>query len=85
LAAFLIIGVFHPLIIWAEYHFSQRVWPFFFVSGCLCLIISALAQSLMVSACLGILGFTCWWSVKELFDQEKRVERGWFPKNPRRK
>jgi len=25
------------------------------------------------------------WSIHELFEQEKRVERGWFPKNPNRK
>ncbi|OYP40493.1 hypothetical protein CG709_05125 [Lachnotalea glycerini] len=30
-------------------------------------------------------GFSCFWSVQELVEQEKRVEKGWFPKNPKRK
>ncbi|MBO7458075.1 MAG: DUF4491 family protein [Paludibacteraceae bacterium] len=25
------------------------------------------------------------WSILELFEQKKRVERGWFPKNPNKK
>ena len=29
--------------------------------------------------------FSSFWSILELFQQEKRVERGWFPKNPKRK
>ncbi|MBQ5864199.1 MAG: DUF4491 family protein, partial [Bacteroidales bacterium] len=25
------------------------------------------------------------WSILEVFEQKKRVEKGWFPKNPKRK
>lgn len=28
-AAFVIIGAFHPIVIKAEYHFSHRIWPAF--------------------------------------------------------
>ena len=28
----------------------------------------------------GILGVSCFWSIKELKEQEKRVAKGWFPK-----
>ena len=31
------------------------------------------------------LGAGCLWSIRELKEQAKRVERGWFPKNPKRK
>ena len=31
-----------------------------------------------------VIGFSCFWSIVELKQQTKRVERGWFPKNPRR-
>ncbi len=34
---------------------------------------------------LGILGFSLLWSIGELFHQKKRVEKGWFPMNPKRK
>jgi hypothetical protein len=85
LAAFLSIGVFHPIVIWTEYYFSKRVWPVFLVLGSGFLILSALTDSLILASVLGIWGFSCWWSIKELFEQEQRVARGWFPANPRRK
>ena len=25
------------------------------------------------------------WSIKELFEQEERVKKGWFPENPKKK
>ena len=25
-ASLLVIGAFHPLVIWCEYHFSQKIW-----------------------------------------------------------
>ncbi|MBQ3648046.1 MAG: DUF4491 family protein [Spirochaetia bacterium] len=31
------------------------------------------------------LGITCLWCIIELFHQKKRVEKGWFPKNPNRR
>jgi len=39
----------------------------------------------VVSAILATLGFSLLWSIHELFQQRKRVEKGWFPKNPNRK
>ncbi|WP_423893355.1 DUF4491 family protein, partial [Filifactor alocis] len=31
------------------------------------------------------LGFCLFWSIKELFEQEKRVQKGWYPKNPKKR
>ena len=31
--AFLLIGVFHPIVIKAEYYFGKRVWPVFLLAG----------------------------------------------------
>lgn len=28
-ASFVIIGLFHPIVIWAEYHFGKGCWPVF--------------------------------------------------------
>ena len=36
-------------------------------------------------AVLGILAFSCFWSIRELFEQEQRVRKGWFPKKEKRK
>ncbi|MBQ9634755.1 MAG: DUF4491 family protein, partial [Acidaminococcaceae bacterium] len=30
---FLIIGLFHPLVIWGEYYFSKKIWPVFALAG----------------------------------------------------
>ncbi len=83
-AALLVIGAFHPLVIWCEYRFTQRIWPVFLITGLLCMLAALLLQGLF-SILLGLLSAGCLWSIRELKEQTKRVERGWFPKNPKRK
>jgi hypothetical protein len=85
LATFLIIGLFHPLVIRAEYHFGVKFWMVFLISGLITTFASLLVTDTTLSAILGVFGFTCFWSIKEMFDQEKRVKEGRFPKNPKRK
>ena len=34
---------------------------------------------------LGLIGVAFLWSIREIREQARRVERGWFPKNPNRK
>ncbi|MCR5762581.1 MAG: DUF4491 family protein [Treponema sp.] len=46
---------------------------------------AALFTQGILSYILAILGTTCLWCIIELFHQKKRVEKGWFPKNPKRK
>ncbi|WRS28898.1 DUF4491 family protein [Oscillospiraceae bacterium MB08-C2-2] len=82
--SFLIIGLFHPIVIKAEYYFSKRIFPAFLVGGLLFVIGSILVKSTLPSAVLGVTGFSCFWSIKELFEQEHRVKKGWFPANPKR-
>ena len=36
-----------------------------------------------LSSFLGVFGASALWGIGELFEQKKRVERGWFPKNPK--
>ena len=83
-ASLMIIGAFHPLVIWCEYHFTQRVWPVFLIAGLLFLCGALFVQGL-ISIVLGLLGAGCLWSIRELKEQAHRVERGGFPKNPKRK
>lgn len=84
LMAFIIIGVFHPIVIKSEYYFGTRVWPLFLVAGIAALAASLFVRSVIVSAGLGVLGFTCLWSIHEIIEQAERVKKGWFPKNPNR-
>lgn len=85
LISFLSIGVFHPIVIKAEYHFSKSCWPVFLVAGVILMIISAMAPNVILSSALAVIGMSSWWSILELFEQEKRVQKGWFPANPKRK
>lgn len=81
---FFIIGIFHPIVIKAEYHFTRRCWPVFLAAGVLLIGGSFFAENIMVSCILGVAGCSCLWSIKELFEQHNRVKKGWFPANPKR-
>lgn len=85
IAAFLIIGIFHPLIIKCEYHFTYKIWPIFLIIGVVAIVVSCFIHQLIISAIIGIFGCTCLWSIIELKEQKERVEKGWFPKNPKNK
>lgn len=84
LGTFLIIGVFHPIVIKAQYYFGTGCWWVFLIAGVAAVAGSLFVGNLMASALLGVTGFSCFWSILEVFQQEKRVERGWFPRNPKR-
>lgn len=84
-ATFLTIGVFHPIVIKAEYYLGVKCWWVFLMTGILGVIGSLLVESSLFSILLGVFAFSSFWSIKELFEQRERVRRGWFPKNPKRK
>lgn len=81
---FFLIGCFHVIVIKAEYYLTKKVWPVFGALGVLFLAGSLLIEDVAVSSIVAILGVTCLWSIKELFEQERRVQKGWFPANPKR-
>ena len=83
-AVFLMIGLFHPIVIKAEYYFGVRCWPCFAVIGTAALVDSLLVENVILSVLLGVFAFSSYWSILELFEQKKRVARGWFPKNPKK-
>lgn len=84
-ATFLIIGLFHPLVIKAEYYLGVRCWWLFLVAGILGVSGSLFVHSSLLSTLLGVFAFSSFWSIKELYEQRERVRKGWFPKNPNRK
>jgi hypothetical protein len=84
LATFAIIGVFHPVVVKSEYYWGTRCWWIFLVLGLLGVGASLLVESVFWAALLGVFSFSCFWTIKELFEQEERVKKGWFPKNPKR-
>jgi len=84
-ASFLIIGVLHPVVIQAEYHFGKGIWPLFLLGGLACILASLFLQAVIPAVLLAVLGFSLLWSIRELYEQEERVQKGWFPENPKRK
>ncbi len=82
---FLVIGIFHPIVVKTEYYFGTRPWWIFLLLGLAGAAAALFIEDLFWSALGGIVGFSALWTVKELFEQKERVEKGWFPKNPKRK
>ncbi|HIT48496.1 MAG TPA: DUF4491 family protein [Candidatus Coprenecus stercoripullorum] len=85
LSTFIIIGVFHPIVIKAEYYFGKSCWWVFLIAGLLFAALSLFSGNMAVSTIAGVTAFSSFWSIIELFQQEKRVRKGWFPSNPKRK
>ena len=80
IVTFFVIGVFHPIVIKSEYHFGTRCWWVFAVLGVAFIVASLWVEHGILSLVLGVLGCSCLWSILELFEQKKRVEKRWFPK-----
>lgn len=85
LSTFLIIGLFHPIVIKAEYHFGAKCWWAFALTGIAGVIASILITDSILSILVAVFAFSSFWSILEIFQQKKRVEKGWFPSKLRRR
>ena len=84
ICTFLIIGLFHPVVVKAEYYWGTRCWWIFLLLGIAGLIGSVLVSQILLSTLLGVFSFSSFWTIKEVFEQRERVLKGWFPMNPKR-
>ena len=85
LCSFLIIGMFHPLVIKGEYYFGVRCWWLFLLLGLASAGGSILAEGFFLQTLLGVVAFSSFWGILEVFEQRHRVRKGWFPENPKRR
>ena len=85
ICTFLVIGLFHPLVIKVEYQTGTRYWWVFLLLGLVSIIGAFFVADVFISAIIGVIGASLLWSIGELFSQKKRVEKGWFPMNPKRR
>lgn len=79
-ATFAVIGIFHPLVIKGEYYFGVKCWWAFLLMGIAAVAGSLFVDDVLWSTLLAVWGASSFWSIGELFEQRKRVEKGWFPK-----
>ena len=85
LATFIIIGLFHPVVIKCEYYFGVKCWWWFAILGVVMCVLSYCLDDVLISILCGVTGFSSFLTIKEIFDQRERVRKGWFPKNLNRK
>ena len=84
ICTFLIIGLFHPVVIKCEYYFGTRCWWVFLLLGIAGVVGALYVYNVFWSALLGVFAFSSFWTILELFEQKERVRKGWFPRNPKR-
>ena len=82
IAAFFIIGIGFPLVIYSERFLGYLWWPYMLGVGITLIIISTFIQLGWLSVSIGILGATFAWGSTELKEQAVRAELGWYPLNP---
>lgn len=70
IGTFLLIGIFHIIVIKSEYYFGKEIWFVFAGVGIAAIVLSMVIQSMIISSLAAVFGITCLWSVKELFEQE---------------
>ncbi len=71
-------------VIKLEYHLGANIWKAVLVIGLLICLASLFMPYFWNSALLGIFGGSIVWGATEFTEQEKRVQRGLFPANPKR-
>lgn len=81
---FLSIGICHPAVIKMEYYLGKQSWWIWLVAGLGFSVLSLFVENNTLSTICGGFAFSCLWGIGEMFQQEKRVLRGWFPENPAR-
>ena len=82
LATFLIIGIFHPIVIKAEYYLGTRCLWRFLLAGVAFGAVSMLIDNVIISTIMGVTSFSSFWSILELKEQKERVRKRWFPEGP---
>lgn len=79
ICTFLIIGMFHPIVIKVEYYYGTKPWWLFLLVGIVCIIFALFIENILLSSVLGVFGASSLWSIGELFEQRKRVKKAGFP------
>jgi hypothetical protein len=71
-------------VIKLEHTLGARIWKAVLTIGLLICLAALFMPNFWSSALLGIFGGSVIWGATEFPEQEKRVQRGLFPANPKR-
>ena len=71
ICTFLIIGLFHPVVVKAEYYWGTKCWWIFLILGIAGVAASLSTDNILVSSLLGVFAFSSFWTIKEVFEQEE--------------
>ena len=85
LCTFLIIGLFHPVVIKCEYYFGTKCWWWFLLLGIAMLTGAVMVRDVFWSSVLGVTAFSSFWTILEIIEKRERVRKGWLTANPLRK
>ena len=78
ICTFLIIGLFHPIVVKAEYYWGTKCWWIFLLLGIGGIIASLCTENILIASLLGVFAFSSFWTIKEIFEQEDRVKKAGF-------
>ena len=82
ISTFLIIGLFHPVVIKCEYYFGTRCWWMFLIFGILGIIAALYVRQVLWSSLLGVFAFSSFWTILEI-DVYKRQAHVSYSGNPK--
>ena len=74
ICTFLIIGMFHPVVIKSEYYWGTKCWWFFLLLGIGGIIASVYVDNILIASLLGVFAFSSFWSIKEIFERYPRKD-----------
>lgn len=80
ICTFLIIGLFHPVVVKAEYYWGTKCWWIFLILGIAGVAASLSIDNVILSSLLGVFAFSSFWTIKEVFEQEDRVKKDGSPR-----
>ncbi|MDR1331573.1 MAG: DUF4491 family protein, partial [Tannerella sp.] len=72
LSTFLIIGLFHPMVVKGEYYFGVKCWWLFLLMGLAGIAGTLAFRNVLVSSLCGVFAFSSLWGISELFQQRRR-------------
>ena len=65
ICTFLIIGIFHPIVVKAEYYWGTKCWWWFLIAGLAGVAGSVMVSDILVSSLLGVFSFSSFWTIRK--------------------